>query len=413
MAGSDVDCAPQTVPTESIILITFSDLGLNGSLLKALAAANHCTPTPIQSRAIPELLAGRDLLGIAQTGTGKTAAFALPIMHELLARNIPAQSRSCHVLILSPTRELCAQIGDAIRSYARFARINVAAVYGGVAIGPQITSLQSGSDIVVATPGRLVDIIERRALSLDRVGMFVLDEADRMLDLGFIHSIRKITRFLPKKRQSMFFSATMPSPIATLARELLNSPARVEVSPAASTVDKVKQGVIHLKAQDKLAVLVDLLKDSKMTRGIVFTRTKRGADKLTRGLGAAAVDASAIHGNKSQSQRERALAKFRGGKTRVLVATDIAARGIDVDGITHVVNYDLPEIPESYVHRIGRTARAGAAGVAISFCDPLQKPLLCAIERLIKKEIERVDHPLASKFAANRPTNRAARGRLY
>jgi ATP-dependent RNA helicase RhlE len=374
---------------------TFNDLGLSSSLLKALASENYHTPTPIQARAIPDLLAGRDLLGIAQTGTGKTAAFTLPILDRLTAQGARPQAGSCRALILAPTRELCAQIGEAIRVYGRFSRLGVATVYGGVSIGAQLRAVKHGVDIVVATPGRLVDLIDRRALNLSKVSIFVLDEADRMLDLGFIHAIRSITRLLPKGRQSMFFSATMPKEIASLAGELLVSPVRIEVTPAASTVERVSQQVIHLAAPNKLPVLIDLLSSNGMTRSLVFTRTKRGADKLTRGLSAAAIGAEAIHGNKSQAQRERALAKFRNGKTCVLVATDIAARGIDIDGVSHVVNYDLPEVPESYVHRIGRTARAGAAGIAISFCDHEQRPLLRAIERLTDIKIARIDHPLA------------------
>jgi ATP-dependent RNA helicase RhlE len=374
---------------------TFNDLGLSSSLLKALAIENYHTPTPIQARAIPDLLAGRDLLGIAQTGTGKTAAFTLPILDRLAAQGTRPQAGSCRALILSPTRELCAQIGEAIRVYGRFSHLSSATVYGGVSIGPQLRAVKHGVDIVIATPGRLVDLIDRRALSLSKVSTFVLDEADRMLDLGFIHAIRRITRLLPKGRQSMFFSATMPKEIASLVSELLVRPVRIEVTPAASTVEHVSQQVIHLAAGNKLPVLIDLLSSNGMTRSLVFTRTKRGADKLTRGLNAAAIGADAIHGNKSQAQRERALAKFRNGKTSVLVATDIAARGIDIDGVSHVVNYDLPEVAESYVHRIGRTARAGAAGIAISFCDHEQRSLLRAIERLTDSKIAPIDHPLA------------------
>jgi ATP-dependent RNA helicase RhlE len=373
----------------------FNDLGLSGPLLKALAAQNYRIPTPIQARAIPVLLGGRDLLGIAQTGTGKTAAFTLPILDQLSARASRPRPRTCHALILSPTRELCAQIGCAVQEYGQFSSLGVATVYGGVSISRQIRAIEPGVDIVVATPGRLVDLVERRALSLANVGIFVLDEADQMLDLGFIHAIRKIMRHLPKRRQSMFFSATMPREIASLARELLNEPVRLEVTPAATTVESVSQQVIHLSASDKLPVLIDLL--STMPRSIVFTRTKRGADKLARGLSGASVEALAIHGNKSQAQRERALGKFRNGQTKVLVATDIAARGIDVDDVSHIVNYDLPEIPESYVHRIGRTARAGASGVAISFCEREQRPLLRAIELLIKAEIQPVGHRLATR----------------
>jgi ATP-dependent RNA helicase RhlE len=374
---------------------TFSDLGLSSSLLKALTIENYGAPTPIQARAIPDLLAGRDLLGIAQTGTGKTAAFALPIL-DRLSHGAGTQPGTCRALILSPTRELCAQIGLAIRNYGRFSGLRVATVYGGVSIGQQIRSVQQGADIVVATPGRLADLLNRRALSLAKISIFVLDEADQMLDLGFIHAIRSITRHLPKNRQSMFFSATMPQEIASLAAELLNKPVRIEVTPAASTVERVDQQVIHLAVADKLPVLTHLLTKGAMTRSLVFTRTKRGADKLMRGLTAAAIDVAVIHGNKSQAQRERALDKFRNGKTSVLVATDIAARGIDVDGVSHVVNYDLPEVPEAYVHRIGRTARAGADGTAISFCDLEQRPLLRAIERLTQTKIKVLEHRLAS-----------------
>jgi ATP-dependent RNA helicase RhlE len=380
---------------------TFENLGLSQSLLKALAAQNYCVPTPIQARAIPALLGGRDLLGIAQTGTGKTAAFALPILDRLSARGTRPRAGACHALILSPTRELCAQIGSAVREYGRFSQLTVATVYGGVSINRQIQAVRPGVDIVVATPGRLVDLVDRRALSLEKVSMFVLDEADQMLDLGFIHAIRKITRHLPKRRQSMFFSATMPKEIASLARELLGDPVRLEITPAATTVESVNQQVIHLSTGNKLPVLVDLL--STMPRSIVFTRTKRGADRLTRGLSAASIHALAIHGNKSQAQREQALSKFRNGQTAVLVATDIAARGIDIDEVSHIVNYDLPEIPESYVHRIGRTARAGARGVAISFCEPQQRPLLRAIEQLIRTDIEPVDHSLASRPSPGEP----------
>jgi ATP-dependent RNA helicase RhlE len=378
---------------------TFKNLGLSSPLLKALAVQNHEVPTPIQVRAIPELLSGRDLLGIARTGTGKTAAFTLPILNQLSAVGIRPEPATCHALIIAPTRELCAQIGRAIQDYGRFTRLNVATVYGGVSMGRQIASLKAGPDIVVATPGRLVDVIERGALRLERVKVFVLDEADRMLDLGFINSIRKITRLLPKTRQSMFFSATMPKEIASLAAELLRQPVRIEISPPASTVDRVSQSVIHLNPSAKLPVLIDLLSSDRMERSIVFTRTKRGADKLTRGLSSADIRALVIHGNKSQSQRERALDHFRSGLSKVLVATDIAARGIDIDGISHIVNYDLPEAPESYVHRIGRTARAGATGTALSFCDPVQLPLLRAIERLIKCQIQSVEHPLAGRPA--------------
>jgi len=413
--GHGLRCATVPKKKERKIFVTdFNTLGLSTSVLKALSS--YSTPTPIQAQAIPQLLAGRDLLGIAQTGTGKTAAFTLPILDRLAAKGGRAEPGTCRALILSPTRELCAQIGEAIRDYGRFCRLSVATVYGGVSISAQLRAVKPGVDIVVATPGRLVDLVERRALSLSKVSIFVLDEADQMLDLGFIHAIRSITRLLPKARQSMFFSATMPKEIATLAGELLISPVRVEVTPAASTVERVSQQVIHLSASNKLPVLSDLLTSGGMTRTLVFTRTKRGADKLTRGLSAAGIGAAAIHGNKSQAHRERALSKFRNGDTSVLVATDIAARGIDIDQVSHVVNFDLPEVAESYVHRIGRTARAGAAGIAISFCDHEQRPLLVAIERLTRTKIAPLGHRLASAppppntTQEHKPAHRAAGG---
>jgi len=406
------DCAHELFRLRNFVT-TFENLGLSGSLLRALAVQNHEKPTAIQARAIPELLSGRDLLGIARTGTGKTAAFTLPILNQLSATKIRLQPGTCHALILSPTRELCAQIGDAIRGYGQFTGLKVATIYGGVSMNRQIASIKAGVDVIVATPGRLVDLIERRVLRLERVSFFVLDEADRMLDLGFVHAIRKITRLLPKERQSMFFSATMPKEIASLATELLRRPVNVAVTPTASTVDHVSQKVIHLSQAAKLPVLIDLLSNNNVTRSIVFTRTKRGADKLTRGLSSAAISTSVIHGNKSQSQRERALSHFRSGRARVLVATDIAARGIDIEGISHIVNYDLPEVPETYVHRIGRTARAGASGTALSFCDPMQLPLLRAIEQLIKRKIQLLDHPIASSssYANSTPASLPPRAR--
>lgn len=395
-------------------MTNFADLGLSGSLLKALAAQNYRIPTPIQARAIPALLARRDLLGIAQTGTGKTAAFTLPILDVLSSGGTRPQARTCRALILAPTRELCAQISDAVREYGQFSGLGVATIYGGVSIGPQIRAVQQGVDIVVATPGRLVDLINRGALSLSHVSILVLDEADQMLDLGFIHAIRKITGYLPKTRQSMFFSATMPKAIAALARELLTDPMRIEVTPAASTVEGVSQQVIHLAAASKLPVLIELLKKDSTMRAIIFTRTKRGADKLTRGLNAAELKAMAIHGNKSQSHRERVLARFRSGHTNVLVATDIAARGIDVEGISHIINYDLPHVAEAYVHRIGRTARAGASGVAISFCEPEQLPLLRSIELTTRTKITILRHHLADRpqGSATRQDRRPSNGRV-
>ncbi len=373
---------------------SFNELNLSQPILKAIATEGYGKPTPIQAKAIPELLAGRDLLGIAQTGTGKTAAFALPMLERLAQKTERPARGTCRALILTPTRELAAQIAESFKTYGRNLKVSRAVVYGGVSIGKQIEILRGGVDVLVATPGRLVDLIERRAVTLAKVEIFVLDEVDQMLDLGFIHAIRKITGLLPKVRQNLFFSATMPKEIAGLASALLTNPARVEVAPVATTVEKVNQSVIHVEPAAKLKLLAELLKDNNMTRTLVFTRTKHGADKVMKSLSAAGFTAAAIHGNKSQANRERALAGFKNGKILVLVATDLAARGIDVDGVSHVVNYDLPYVPESYVHRIGRSARAGAAGEAIAFCTPEERPLLRDIERTIRQPIPVMKHAL-------------------
>ena len=376
---------------------SFSDLNLIQPLLKALAAEGYETPTPIQAQAIPQLLSGKDLLGIAQTGTGKTAAFALPILQMLSEKPERAAKGTCRTLILSPTRELASQIAESFKTYGRNLKVSRAVVFGGVSIGKQIEILRGGVDVLVATPGRLVDLIERRALTLSKVEIFVLDEVDQMLDLGFIHAIRKLTAMLPKQRQNLFFSATMPKEIAGLANALLTDPVRVEVAAVGTTVEKVNQSVIHVDPANKAKLLSELLKDNNMTRTLVFTRTKHGADKVMKNLSVAGFTASAIHGNKSQANRERALAGFKQGKILVLVATDIAARGIDVDAVSHVINYDLPHVPESYVHRIGRTARAGAEGSAIAFCTPEDRGLLRDIERTIRQQVPVVEHPLAMK----------------
>ncbi len=373
----------------------FKDLGLDAALLKALDQQGYQTPTPIQSASIPELLKGSDLLGIAQTGTGKTAAFALPILDRLSKLKGRPDRGTCRALILSPTRELAAQIGESFRTYGKFLRLTQATVFGGVSINNQIRTVGNGVDILIATPGRLVDLIDRRVLSLAKIEVFVLDEVDQMLDLGFIHAIRKITGLLPAKRQNLFFSATMPKEIAGLAAALLRDPVRVEITPVATTAERVTQSIIHVETRNKLNLLLDLLKNNAMPRTLVFTRTKHGADKVVKGLVKERIEAAAIHGNKSQSQRERALAGFKSSKLRVLVATDIAARGIDVDGVSHVVNYDLPFVPDSYVHRIGRTARAGASGEAVAFCDPEERPLLRDIERTIRQKVPVTQHALS------------------
>jgi ATP-dependent RNA helicase RhlE len=368
-------------------LNSFNDFGLAEPILRALTEEKYVTPTPIQDQTIPLLMQKRDVVGIAQTGTGKTAAFALPILHALAANRVRPQPKHCRVLVLSPTRELSAQILDSFRAYGRHLRVQTALAIGGVNMGPQVRALAHGVDVLVATPGRLLDLIQSHALKLSDVEMFVLDEADRMLDMGFIRDIRKIVAKLPKERQTLLFSATMPSDIAELARHMLKDPAKVSVTPQATTVERIAQRIVHVDRGSKPKMLSDLLRDEKVERVLVFTRTKHGADKVVKGLNKDGFAAEAIHGNKSQNQRERALKSFRDGRVKTLVATDIAARGIDVDGISHVINFDLPNIPESYVHRIGRTARAGADGVAISLCSHDELPFLRDIEKLIRMAI--------------------------
>jgi ATP-dependent RNA helicase RhlE len=372
----------------------FNGLGLAAPLLKALDAKGYSVPTPIQIQAIPPVLAGRDLVGLAQTGTGKTAAFALPILDRLAADRRHAGARACRALVLAPTRELAVQIAESFRAYGRFIGLSTAIVYGGVALGRQIAALERGVDILVATPGRLLDLIERRACRLDAVEILVLDEADHMLDLGFIHALKRIARLLPVKRQSLFFSATMPAPIAELSAAFLTDPVRVAVAAPAATAERVSQGVIHVEAARKQALLRDLLRDARVNRALVFTRTKHGANRVVKRLAEEGVEAAIIHGNKSQGQRERALDAFKRGRARLLVATEIAARGIDISDVSHVINFDLPDVPEQYVHRIGRTARAGAGGAAISFCAPEERGNLRAIERLIGQAVPALEHDL-------------------
>ena len=365
----------------------FSELNLIEPLQKALVDTGYTEPTPIQIAAIPPLLEGRDLLGCAQTGTGKTAAFALPILNRLALSKHRPEGRQARVLILTPTRELAIQIYDSFKIYGKHLHLKYAVVFGGVGQGVQVKSVSGGVDILVATPGRLIDLIEQRYIHLNKLEVFVLDEADRMLDMGFIHSIRKIIGLLPKKRHNLFFSATMPPDIEKLAATMLIDPVRIEVTPPSSTVELIAQSVMYVDKDKKKDLLRRLLEDKKLSRVIVFTRTKHGANKVVEVLEKNNISSAAIHGNKSQGARQRALESFRAGRVRVLVATDIAARGIDIDDITHVINFELPNISESYVHRIGRTARAGAQGIAISFCDAEERAFLKDIEKLIGQPV--------------------------
>jgi ATP-dependent RNA helicase RhlE len=373
-------------------LTQFKDLGLNASILEALTQKGYTQPTPIQLAAIPGVMEGRDLLGIAQTGTGKTAAFALPILHRLAANRKAAPKRGCRALVLSPTRELATQIADNFKAYGSKLGFSVATIFGGVGHGPQRQALARGVDIIVAAPGRLLDHLSERDADLSQVEIFVLDEADQMLDMGFIDPIRRIVRHLPKQRQNLFFSATMPTDIEKLANDLLNKdPLKVSVAPPSTTVERVNQRVVFVEANRKRGLLTELFADAAFKRVLVFTRTKRGADKVARILDGGGVPASAIHGNKSQNQRERALAEFKDGKVRALVATDIAARGIDISSVTHVVQFELPDVPEQYVHRIGRTARAGKDGSAVAFCAEDERSLLRDIERTTRQKIPSED----------------------
>jgi ATP-dependent RNA helicase RhlE len=364
----------------------FAELGLAEPILRALGAKGYTDPTPIQRQAIPALLEGRDLLGIAQTGTGKTAAFSLPSLHRLAADPRPLKPASCRMLVLSPTRELAAQIAENIRGYAKYLNLHVECVVGGVPVGKQARRIMAGTDILVATPGRLLDLIDQRALTLRNVEIFVLDEADQMMDLGFIQPLTRVAALLPRERQSLFFSATMPQAIAELGKRFIQNPVKVEVSPQATTAERVEQYSTFVNQAEKQALLTLTLRagiaDKSIERALVFTRTKHGADRVVRHLAGAGINAAAIHGNKSQAQRTRALEGFRSGSVPILVATDIAARGIDVSGVSHVFNYEIPNVAEQYVHRIGRTARAGADGIALSYVAPDERPYLRDIEKL-------------------------------
>src|SRR5687768_2294842 len=402
----------------------FDTLGLAEPLLRSLHEERYHTPTPIQAQAIPHVLHGRDLLGAAQTGTGKTAAFALPILHRLREKHANQHShphhpahRSVRCLVLAPTRELALQIDESFRVYGRHLNLKHAVIFGGVSQHQQVQAVARGVDVLVATPGRLLDLINQRFVDLTRVEVLVLDEADRMLDMGFINDIRKVVAMLPKQRQTLMFSATMPSEIRALAETILRNPASVNVAPVGSTIDKVDQSVYFVEKRNKPHLLAHLLNNGGgISRALVFTRTKHGADRVVRQLAKEGIRADAIHGNKSQNARQRALANFKTGKVPVLIASDVASRGIDVDDISHVFNYDLTHEPETYVHRIGRTARAGAEGHAVSFCDTEERPYLRAIEKLIRKSIRDVSayptYPIAahSEHERQHPHTRQQRG---
>jgi ATP-dependent RNA helicase RhlE len=373
--------------SRKFVFMSFAHLGLAEPLVRALAAKGYSEPTPIQRDAIPTVLTGRDLLGIAQTGTGKTAAFVLPSIQRLGESAKRVLPTHCRMLVLAPTRELASQIADNARGYGQFSKMSVATVFGGTSINKNRQDLSRGIDILVATPGRLIDLVEQGYCNLSTVEVLVLDEADQMLDLGFIHALKKIVRMVPRKRQTLFFSATMPTSIRELASQYLVDPATVSVVPVATTAERVDQYVTFVNQTEKQALLTMMLRSEKIERALVFTRTKHGADRVVKLLAGNGIAANAIHGNKSQPQRERALGLFKSGEVPILVATDIAARGIDVSGVSHVFNYELPNVPEQYVHRIGRTARAGASGIAIGFCAEDERPYLKDIEKLTRQKV--------------------------
>ncbi len=377
--------------------MSFNNLQLIEPILKALSNEGYTTPTPIQTQAIPSILQHKDLLGCAQTGTGKTAAFAIPmlqLMHEEKQRSQPGERRLVKALILTPTRELAIQIEESFKAYGKYIDLKHLVIFGGVSQYNQVSALRRGVDILVATPGRLLDLMQQRHISLQDIKYFVLDEADRMLDMGFVHDVKRIIAKLPAKRQTLFFSATMPPEIKQLANILLNNPVKVEVTPPATTVDLIQQSLYYVEKMNKRSLLIHLLQDKTIETALVFSRTKYGADKIAKDLNRNGIRSEAIHGNKSQNSRQGALLNFKQRKTRILVATDIAARGIDIDDLTHVINYELPNIPETYVHRIGRTGRAGASGIAISFCDYEEKMFLKDIQKLINKTIPVIkEHP--------------------
>lgn len=398
----------------------FNQFALAAPIRDAIAEAGYTTPTPIQTQAIGPVLEGRDVLGIAQTGTGKTLAFAAPTLSRLADAPKPLTARMPRVLVLAPTRELAGQIAESFKTYSAGQRVKIDCVFGGVKINRQIRALSRGSDVLVATPGRLIDLHEQNAVDLSRIETLILDEADQMLDLGFIHALRKIAKLVPTERQTLFFSATMPKAIATLSQSFLTDPVRVSVTPVSSTAERVDQTVMHIAQKAKPDLLCHVLKQPEVRRVLVFSRTKHGADRLVKHLAKADIEAVAIHGNKSQNQRLKALDAFKSGKAWVLVATDIAARGLDIDGLTHVVNFDLPNVPEQYVHRIGRTGRAGAEGQTVAFVSPEERGLLRDIEKTIRMKIEEVDLPegfvapapidTAPIDTARRPNSRGNRG---
>ena len=369
--------------------MTFSSLELNNAILKALEDKGYTTPTPIQEQAIPIVLQKSDLLGVAQTGTGKTAAFSIPIIQQLEEREV--EHREIRALIVTPTRELAIQIEENIEAYSKYTKLKNTVIFGGVKQHEQVRKIRNRVDILVATPGRLLDLMNQKIVSLRKLEIFVLDEADRMLDMGFIHDIKKILKELPKKRQSLFFSATMPDNIQQLSKQILYKPKKVEVTPESTTAETVEQKVYYTNRSTKKNLLLSLLKNPKMKQVLVFARTKHGADRLARDLSRKKINAAAIHGDKAQNHRQRSLKNFKSGELRVLVATDIAARGIDIDKLNYVVNYDIPNIPETYVHRIGRVGRAGETGIAISICEPEENAFIKDIEKLIRTKITVVE----------------------